>query len=144
MKPMVFAVDFDGTCTTHEFPHVGVDIGAAPVLKRLVEKGHKLILYTMRCNHTKEPISTDPDIVPVGGNYLEAAENWFRENDIPLYGVQRNPGQDNWTSSPKCYANYYIDDAALGCPLVWNSDISERPYVDWKKVEKILEEGGMI
>ena len=37
---MILAVDFDGTCVTHEFPEVGRDIGAVPVLKELVEKGH--------------------------------------------------------------------------------------------------------
>lgn len=45
---MIIAVDFDGTCVTHEFPKVGKDIGAVPVLKKLIEKGHKIILYTMR------------------------------------------------------------------------------------------------
>jgi hypothetical protein len=33
---MIIAVDFDGTCVTHDFPHVGKDIGAVPVLKELV------------------------------------------------------------------------------------------------------------
>lgn len=45
---MIIAVDFDGTCVTHDFPRVGKDIGAVPVLKELVECGHKLILHTMR------------------------------------------------------------------------------------------------
>lgn len=35
---MIIAVDFDGTCVTHEFPRVGKDIGAVPVLKELVGK----------------------------------------------------------------------------------------------------------
>lgn len=30
---MIIAVDFDGTCVTHEFPYVGKEIGAAEVLK---------------------------------------------------------------------------------------------------------------
>lgn len=30
---MIIAVDFDGTCVTHEFPRVGAEIGAAEVLK---------------------------------------------------------------------------------------------------------------
>lgn len=47
---MVITVDFDGTCVTHEFPKVGHDIGAVPVLKQLVEKGHHIILRTMRCD----------------------------------------------------------------------------------------------
>lgn len=41
---MIIAVDFDGTCVTHEFPRVG----AAEVLKELTDKGHKIILFTMR------------------------------------------------------------------------------------------------
>ena len=34
---MVIAIDFDGTCVTNEYPNVGKDIGAVPVLKRIVE-----------------------------------------------------------------------------------------------------------
>ena len=45
---MIIAVDFDGTCVTHEFPRVGKEIGAAEVLKELTDKGHKIILFTMR------------------------------------------------------------------------------------------------
>lgn len=45
---MYIAIDFDGTCVTPEYPEIGKDIGAVPVLKRLVENGHKLILHTMR------------------------------------------------------------------------------------------------
>ena len=45
---LIIAVDFDGTCVTHEYPDIGRDIGAAPVLKRLVESGVRLILWTMR------------------------------------------------------------------------------------------------
>ena len=40
-KPRIIAVDFDGTCVTHEYPKVGRDIGAAAVLKDLVAAGHK-------------------------------------------------------------------------------------------------------
>ena len=45
---MFIAIDFDGTCVTHDYPEVGKDIGAVPVLKRLIDAGHKLILHTMR------------------------------------------------------------------------------------------------
>jgi hypothetical protein len=45
---MDICIDFDGTCVTHEFPEVGKDIGAVPVLRKLVEQGHNLILFTMR------------------------------------------------------------------------------------------------
>lgn len=120
---MIIAIDFDGTCVTHEYPDVGKDIGAIPVLKQLVFYGHKLILWTMR------------DSIA-----LNDAVAWFKQNDIPLYGTQRNPTQDNWTKSPKAYAQLYIDDAALGCPLIYPGD--ERPYVDWIAVSEYLRQHG--
>lgn len=143
---MDICIDFDGTCTTHQFPHIGVEIGAASVLKKLTEKGHRLILFTMR-----------------SGEHLKNAYDWFYKNDIPLYGVQQNPTQILWTSSPKAYGQMYIDDAALGCPLSTEPieleedsldyslshnlekdgkrfHIPDRPYVDWVKVEKLLKE----
>ena len=99
LEPQVVAIDFDGTCVTHDYPDVGKDIGAEITLKALVASGHKLILYTMR-----------------SGEELAHAQQWFADHDIPLYASQRNPQQDTWTSSPKCYANLYIDDATLGVP----------------------------
>lgn len=142
---MVIAVDFDGTCVSHEFPRIGFDIGAAPVLKRLVDSGHQLILWTMRSDKNDLPIGgpiiENPDI---SRDYLKQAIDWFKKNEIPLYAVQRNPGQDKWTKSPKCYAELYIDDAALGCPLKYDDNISLRPFVDWDLVEKYLEEKNIL
>ena len=123
---LFIAIDFDGTCLTHDYPRMGQDIGAIPVLKRLVDSGHKLILWTMRSDET-----------------LNDAVKWFETNNIPLYGVQRNPTQ-YWTKSPKAYAHLYIDDAALGCPLKYSPEISEREFVDWGEVEKWLENKKVI
>lgn len=135
---MIIAIDFDGTCVTHDFPRVGKDIGAVPALKALVSQGHKLVLFTMRSDVTS-PTSADPNIHTESGNYLSDAINWFFENRIPLYGIQSNPSQLSWTTSPKAYAELYIDDAALGCPLTWDKSKSERPYVNWTKVVNILQ-----
>lgn len=94
---MIIAVDFDGTCVKHRYPMVGEDVdGAVSVLKELVRKGHKIILYTMR-----------------SGDTLDDAISWFIDNDIELWGINRNPEQYGWSSSPKVFANLYIDDAAL-------------------------------
>ncbi len=117
---LIYAVDFDGTCVTHDFPDVGKDIGAQKVLKRMVARGDNLILWTMR-----------------SGKELQDAVEWFGANDIPLWGIQRNPEQDTWTTSPKAYAQIYIDDAALGCPLSYPLN-GKRPYVDWVQVQSIL------
>jgi hypothetical protein len=138
---MIFAIDFDGTCVTHEFPNVGRDIGAAQVLRRIVKSGHKIILYTMRSD-VEKPISDNSEIISLGGDYLSQAIDWFNKNHIPLFGINENPEQKSWTHSPKPYANVYIDDAALGCPLI--SDGKNRPFVDWVTVERILEHQGYL
>lgn len=139
---MTIAVDFDGTCVTHEFPKVGRDIGAVPVLKQLVEAGHKLILYTMRSDCKDNSGASDEFPEVTSGDFLTDAVNWFKENGIELYAVQRNPTQDSWTSSPKCYAHMYIDDLALGIPLFYVE--VDRPYVNWFEVERMLQEKGII
>lgn len=117
---MDIVIDFDGTVVTHDFPLIGEEIGAVPVLKRLRKNGHNIILFTMR-----------------SGDKLEDAVRWFKKHRIKLYGIQKNPTQYLWTDSPKAYGQLIIDDAALGCPLVYQN--GRRPYVNWKEVEKQLE-----
>lgn len=138
IKPITINIDFDGTCVTHEFPKVGKSIGAEKVLKKLVSKGHKLILFTMRSDRLKKGRTGDKMIKDVTGLFLTDAVNWFKENDIPLYGIQTNPTQQAWTTSPKSYAELMIDDSALGCPLDYNPSISKRPFADWKEIENQL------
>jgi len=41
---MIMAVDFDGTCVTHEYPAIGRNIGAMPVLKWWIEQRNDIIL----------------------------------------------------------------------------------------------------
>lgn len=134
IQKKIICIDFDGTCVTHEFPRVGKNISAVPVLKELVGVGHKLILFTMRSN-----IVNPKESHLVSGNYLSDAIDWFKKYEIPLYGIQVNPTQYAWTTSPKAYGHLYIDDSALGCPLIYPSDGS-RPYVDWIKVRELLVE----
>jgi hypothetical protein len=142
-KSKVLAIDFDGTCVTHEFPYVGKDIGAVPVLKDLVREGHRLILFTMRSN-VKDPKSDNPLIHLESGNYLDGAVHWFKVHEIPLYGINTNPEQSSWTSSPKAYSNLLIDDSALGIPLITNLGLSSRPFVDWVSVRFLLERQGYL
>ena len=106
-ESLYIGIDFDGTCVTHDFPRVGKDIGAQPVLKALVNAGHKLILFTMRSD-IKNPQSEDKEIHLEDGDYLTEAINWFKKNNILLYGIQTNPTQHLWTTSPKAYAHIYI------------------------------------
>lgn len=118
-------VDFDGTVVTHEYPRVGGDVdNAVKVLKELVSKGHKLIIFTMRDdkpNHERK--------------HLTDAVNWYKSHGIPLYGVQTNPTQTNWTSSPKAYGNLIIDDIGAMMPL---RNQNGHAVVDWFVLEEWL------
>ena len=118
---MVICIDFDGTCVTNEYPNIGKALpNCVEVLKKLNEKGVDLILLTQRA----------------GKELIDAVE-WFREKNIKLYSVNDNPSQNEWSQSRKVYANLYIDDRAIGCPLASGT-------VDWGEVEKILREMGIL
>lgn len=125
---MVVSVDFDGTVVTHDYPRVGKDVGAVPVLEQIRDAGHKIILFTMRGDNC----------------HLQDAVDWFEINNIPLYGINTNPTQSSWTTSPKCLADLQIDDAALGAPLKYDSELSKRPFIDWNIVEQMLKLNGVI
>lgn len=141
---MTINIDFDGTVVAHDFPNIGKSIGAERVLKKLTDAGHQLILFTMRANRGKLRATLDPTIKDVTGKFLDDAVNWFKKNDIPLYGINTNPTQSNWTTSPKSYAELMIDDSSLGCPLKFDKTISDRSFVDWEKVEQLLIEKNLI
>jgi hypothetical protein len=128
---MDILVDFDGTCTTHDFPNIGQEIGAPEVLRDLVLAGNRLILFTMRSDNHQ-------------GKYLKDAVKWFEANDIPLYGIQENPTQKAWTNSPKAYGQLIIDDICLGIPLKVDPKLSDRPFVDWAKCRILMQEMGIL
>lgn len=117
MTKLIVGVDFDGTVVTHDFPHIGKDIGAIPYLRQLNALGVKLILHTMRSDEK-----------------LEEAATFLKNQGVELWGLNMNPEQKSWTNSTKPYCNIFVDDAALGCPLAFNPKISNRNFVDWKIV----------
>ena len=120
---MKIACDFDGTIVRHEFPAIGDPVPhALESIRQLEADGHQIILYTMR-----------------SGKYLQDAQTYLWSNQIRLWGINEDPGQKGWTDSPKAYANLYIDDAGLGCPLIWPVN-GERPYVDWRMVMRKIHE----
>jgi hypothetical protein len=126
---MNIAIDFDGTIVTHEFPRIGdVNPYAFSWMKKFQEAGARLILWTMR--------SDGQECGPV----LTEAVDHCRANGVEFFGVNSNPEQGSWTTSPKAYAHLYIDDAAFGCPLRENPRAGGRPMVDWELVgPKVLE-----
>lgn len=122
----IIAIDFDGTMVAHDYPNVGHDIGAVPVIKKLMAARHSIILFTMRT-----------------GDQLKDAVNWCDNHGIALYGINNNPTQAKWSSSPKVFANFYLDDAALGCPLVYDATTG-RDHVDWAAMEALLKSKSLI
>lgn len=122
----VIAVDFDGTCVEHMYPHVGPDVpGAVGVLGDLTLAGHKLIIWTMR-----------------SGDTLWDAQRWYDSHELPYFGANENPEQD-WSTSPKAYAQHYVDDAAIGCPLIAGA-VGNRPMVDWVTVRRVFVAMGLL
>jgi hypothetical protein len=128
---MYICIDFDGTIVDHRFPEVGVPVpGALEWMGKFQNAGARLILFTMRSDGGRH------------GDVLTNAVNYLKENGIQLYGINKNPTQVHWTSSPKAYGQLYIDDAAFGCPLTQPEGF-QRPCVDWEvvgpEVMKMLE-----
>jgi hypothetical protein len=123
---MLLAIDFDGTIVEHRYPRIGAPVpGAIQWLRRFQELDARLILWTMRSDS------------PQSGPMLTEAVAFCRSQGVNFFGVNGNPEQQSWTSSPKAYAKVYIDDAAFGCPLVFPP--GGRPYVDWDVVGPAVE-----
>ena len=116
---MTFAVDFDGTCVGSAFPDIGPDVpDVVTSLKELVEAGHALILHTCRW-----------------GKFLEGAVRWFGDRKIPLAAVGKEIKQGPYSS--KVYADFYIDDKAVGVPLTHPEGFAY-PCVNWVAVMAII------
>ena len=114
---IVVGLDFDGTVVYHRYPQLGDWLpGAQEALLQIQRDGHKIVLNTMR-----------------SGVELAQAVQLLHSIGIELYGINTNPTQSSWTSSPKVLADLYIDDCGYGMPLIHPEQ--DRPYVDWSKID---------
>lgn len=108
-KTKTIAVDFDGTIVEHAYPEIGEEMMFAfATLRALQDKGHRLILWTIR-----------------EGELLDAAVEHCRQHGIEFYAVNRSfPEEDahNWVSR-KIQVDLFIDDRNIGgfpgWPKVW-------------------------
>lgn len=118
---MIIAVDFDGTIVEHMYPQIGRELPhAIRTLKELKERGDTVILLTMR-----------------SGFELGEAVQFCKKLGFEFTHVNENPAQKTWTTSPKVYAQLYIDDAALGAP-VEDSWFTDRKSINWTRVRAML------
>lgn len=116
-------MDFDATVVEDQFPDVGPPVpGAVYWLRRFSKEGARIILNTMR--------SVDQDT----GDVLTPAVSFFKKHGIHLYGVNENPEQKEWTTSPKVHADVYIDDKNFGMPMIDGIKDPDKEVVDWDKV----------
>jgi hypothetical protein len=121
---MIIALDFDGTLAVHEWPDIGEDIGAFSWLLQFQQDNIELryILWTVR-----------------SGRPLMEAIKLCECMGLRLWGINENPEQ-NWSPSNKAHAHVYVDDAALGAPLIYPSENGMRPYIDWHQMGPMLED----
>jgi hypothetical protein len=97
IRIMVIAVDFDGTIVEHKFPKIGKEIaGACKTINDLQAAGHKIILWTCRGQ----------------GDELNQAIEWLLDRGVFVDAVNRNVEEWAFLSSPKIYADVYIDNRA--------------------------------
>lgn len=121
LEDVTIAVDFDGTLVEHRYPKIGKHLPwAVETVRWLQDRKARIILWTMR-----------------SGKRLDEAIKWCQEQGIQLHAANHNPTQAAWTSSPKVHADLYIDDMALGCPTVMDSE-GQRMCVDWAQVRELL------
>jgi len=102
----VIAVDFDGTVVEHKYPEIGKEmLFAFATLKALQQKGHKLILWTIRT-----------------GDLLQEAVDYCRSNGVEFYAVNKNYPEEilDERTSRKLNADIFIDDRTIGGFIGWS------------------------
>ena len=131
---MDICVDFDGTIVDNRFPAIGPVVpNAFRWLKSFQESGGRIILLTMRGD-----LMLDFDNSYIPGKPLSEAVEFIEAHGVELYGVNENPSQKEWTTSGKVSGQVYIDDSAVGCPMVSLSTF-HRPCVNWAVVGPLVE-----
>ena len=105
------AVDFDGTIVEDRYPKIGKPIiFAFDTLKKLQDKGHRLILWTFR-----------------RGEALEEAVKFCEKNGIVFYAVNQSFPEEQFDSSHsrKIHADLFIDDRNIGGLKSWGEIYQE-------------------
>ncbi|WP_346882712.1 hydrolase [uncultured Algibacter sp.] len=102
---LIIAVDFDGTIVEDAYPKIGKPmLFAFETLKKLQNKGHRLILWTYR-----------------SGNRLDEAVAFCKNHGIVFYAVNQSFPEEVYTAdmSRKINADLFIDDRNIGGFYGW-------------------------
>jgi len=102
---LTIAVDFDGTIAEDKYPKIGkAKLFAFKTLKKLQERGHRLILWTYR-----------------SGTALDDAVAFCKDNGITFYAVNKSFPEEVFDPkySRKINADIFIDDRNIGGMLGW-------------------------
>lgn len=122
---MIIGIDFDGTIVEDRYPEIGREIPfATATLRMLIEKHHRLILWTVR-----------------EGECLDEALEWCRERGVEFYAVNRDfpeesKGHNSYTRKIK--ADVFIDDRNIGGLPDWG--VIYRMITEQKSYREILLE----
>lgn len=99
-ESLLIAVDFDGTIVDDAYPKIGkAKIFAFETLKKLQQRGHRLILWTYR-----------------KGKRLDEAVAFCKENGVEFYAVNHSFPEEEYVHSisRKIHADIFIDDRNIG------------------------------
>ena len=129
---MRIGIDFDNTVVhTVDFPNIGETVnGCVPVLKELVNNGHKLMLFTQREHISYNGVD----------DVLDLALQWFQDNGIELFTINENDPDltSKYYPAKKPGWDFFIDDRNIGTKLDSNG------CVDWKWVREELVKLGAL
>jgi hydroxymethylpyrimidine pyrophosphatase-like HAD family hydrolase len=119
----IIAIDFDGTIVEDAYPKIGKPLlFAFETLKKLQEKGHRLILWTYR-----------------SGRKLQEAVDFCTKNGIEFYAVNKSYPEEILDNnvSRKIHADIFIDDRNFGDLPDWgniyNTILKDEPKLKPKK-----------
>lgn len=104
-ETITIAVDFDGTIVEDNYPNIGKPLlFAFDTLKKLQEKGHRLILWTYRHGAT-----------------LDEAVEFCKENGVTFYAVNKSFPEEIFELkySRKINADMFIDDRNFSGKVSW-------------------------
>ena len=121
---LTIAVDFDGTIVENAYPRIGKPrIFAFDTMKKLIENGHRLILWTYR-----------------HGDRLEEAVKFCKDNGVEFYAVNKSFPEEHFdhSQSRKILADIFIDDRNIGGVYGWGEVYqmltdSEPPFLKKRK-----------